>query len=85
MAEIIDIKSLDFILDEEEESLDFEIGEFTQVLPDEYPGPYDVIPKVNAQQLQTQSKLMRENVTVWGIPYEEVSNLYGTTVNIAEE
>ena len=84
MADIVDVKTLDFIIDEEEESLDFVIEEFTQVIPEEYPGPYDVIPKVNPQQLETQSKLMRSNVTVWGIPYDEVSNLYGKTVIIGE-
>lgn len=84
MADIVDVKTLDFIIDEEEETLDFVIEEYTAVAPDEYQGPYDVIPKVNPQQLATQSKLMRENVTVWGIPYEEVHNQYGITVTIAE-
>lgn len=82
---ITEVKTLDFIIDEVEETLDFVIEEYTAVAPDEYPGPYDVIPKVNPQQLATQSKLMRENVTVWGIPYDEVSNLYGKTVIIGEE
>lgn len=81
---IVDIKTLDFIIDEEEENLDFVIDEYTTVSPDTYEGSYDIIPRVNAQQLETANKLMRENVTVWGIPYEEVSNLYGTTVTIAE-
>lgn len=94
MAEqIVDVKTLNFILDEEEsldfsiddeESLNFVVEEYTTVTPDEYQGPYDVIPKVNPQQLATQNKLMRENVTVWGIPYEEVHNEYGVTVTIAE-
>lgn len=51
---------------------------------DVYPGPYDVVPKVDPQQLATQGKYMKDNVTVWGIPYTEVSNLYGTTVSIGE-
>lgn len=49
-----------------------------------YAGPYDVIPQVDPQQLETYGKVMRDNVTVWGIPYTEVSNEYGTTVTIAE-
>ena len=73
-----------FVIEEEEINLTFCIDEYTQVLPEEYEGPYDVIPKVDAQQLPTKNKLMNSNVTVWGIPYEEVSNLYGTTVTIAE-
>lgn len=92
---VIDVKMLDFIIDEEDESLDFVIDsgdecldfiidEFTQVMPDTYPGPYDVIPKVNPQQLATRNMLMTQNVTVWGIPYEEVHNDYGVTVTIAE-
>lgn len=73
-----------FVIEEDELDLVFCIGEYTQVSPDEYQGPYDVIPKVDAQQLPTKNKLMNSDVTVWGIPYEEVSNLYGTTVTIAE-
>ena len=73
-----------FVLDDEEIELTFTIEEYTAVSPDEYQGPYDVIPKVDPQQLATASKLMKQDVTVWGIPYEEVSNLYGTTVTIAE-
>lgn len=49
-----------------------------------YQGPYDVIPAVDPQQLTTYGKIMRDNVTIWGIPYQEVSNEYGTTVTIAE-
>lgn len=84
MADIVDVKTLDFIIDEDE-SLDFVIDEFTEVSPDIYHGPYDVIPKVDAQQLATKNKLMTQNVTVWGIPYDEVSNQFGTTVQIALE
>lgn len=73
-----------FVLDDEELELTFHIEEYTTVSPDEYQGPYDVIPKVDPQQLATADKLMKQDVTVWGIPYEEVSNLYGITVTIAE-
>lgn len=74
-----------FVIEDEETELVFCIDEYTQISPDEYQGPYDVIPKVDPQQLATANKLMKQDVTVWGVPYEEVSNLYGTTVNIAME
>ena len=51
---------------------------------DAYPGPYDVIPKVDPQLLNTQGQYMKYDVTVWGIPYTEVSNKYGITVSIGE-
>ena len=57
----------------------------TQIVPDAYTGSYDVIPKIDAQQLETVGKVMKDNVTVWGIPYAEVSNPDGTTVIIGDE
>lgn len=47
-------------------------------------GPYTVVPTVDDQILDTDAKLMTDDVTVLAIPYTEVSNLAGgTTVNIA--
>ena len=50
-----------------------------------YGGEYDVIPKTYAQHLDTDNKLMEEDVTVRAIPYYETSNVNGTTVYIGSE
>ena len=52
-----------------------------------YEGPYEVTPKAwDEQVLQTEGKLMVEDVTVLKVPYYETSNLFdGLTVFIAEE
>lgn len=52
-----------------------------------YGGPYEVTPKAWEEQiLQTEGKLMADDVTVFRVPYYETSNLYnGLTVFIAEE
>ena len=51
-----------------------------------YDGPYEAIPKVEAQTLQTAKKLMTDDVTVHGVPFYEVSNDQGgDTVYIAKE
>ena len=51
---------------------------------DYFPGPYTVTPRVESQLLETQDLLMREDVDIHGIPYDETSNEYGTTVRIGE-
>lgn len=51
-----------------------------------YGGPYEAIPKVEAQTLPTAKKLMTDDVTVHGVPFYEVSNDQGgNTVYIAKE
>ena len=51
-----------------------------------YDGPYEAIPKVEAQTLPTAQKLMTDDVTVHGVPFYEVSNDQGgNTVYIAKE
>lgn len=50
---------------------------------DPYTGDYNVIPKTYDQVLSTNGKNMTDDVTVYEIPYAEVSNTYGTTVTIA--
>ena len=51
-----------------------------------YQGPYEVTPKADeVQVLQTINKTLQNNVTVFKVPYYEVSNLSGKTVYIAEE
>lgn len=43
----------------------------------EYPGPYTVTPTREDQTLHTRNKTMAADVTVFEIPYSEVSNLVG--------
>lgn len=52
-----------------------------------YGGPYEVTPKAwDAQVLETEGKLMSNDVTVFKVPYYETSNIYdGLTVFIAED
>ena len=52
-----------------------------------YGGPYEVTPKAwDAQILQTDGKLMTDDVTVFKVPYYETSNVFdGLTVFIAED
>lgn len=52
-----------------------------------YAGPYEVTPKAWEEQiLQTDGKLMADDVTVFRVPYYETSNLFdGKTAYIAEE
>ena len=51
---------------------------------DPYLGPYVVIPKAWEDQiLATKDKNMTDDVTVKEVPYDEVTNVYGTTVSIA--
>lgn len=48
-----------------------------------YTGEYIVTPTVAGQTLETQNKLMTDDVTVEAIPYHEVSNLFnGLTITI---
>lgn len=66
-----------------------ELGVFyavTQHDTDVYTGEYVVIPKVIEQTLETQNKLMLDDVTVKEVPYYETSNTSGgLTVYIAQE
>lgn len=49
-----------------------------------YDGEYKVIPKTYSQELETQNRVMHENLKILEIPYYEVSNENGTTVIIAD-
>ena len=42
-----------------------------------YEGPYDVIPRLYDQSLDTNGKLMRDDVTVYEIPITRTSNPEG--------
>lgn len=39
-----------------------------------YEGVYTIIPALDAQTLATKDKIMRDDVSVGGIPYHEISN-----------
>lgn len=62
--------------------------DFGELMPiadyDYYDGEYTVIPRVYVQTLETDRKVMRDNVTVTEIPYVESDNVEGgRTVTIA--
>ena len=64
-----------------------DFGEVLRVVdPDSVPkynGPYEITPSVDAKTIPTAQKLMKNDITVDGIPYSEVSNASnGYTVNI---
>ena len=51
-----------------------------------YHGDYEITPKVNAQEMQTEGKIMLDNVKIKSIPFYNVSNTSGgSTVHIADE
>lgn len=48
----------------------------------DYRGPYRVIPSTQEQILDTNDKIMKDDVTVEEIPYFETANEYGYTIYI---
>lgn len=54
-----------------------EIGGGSSASQGNYEGPYQVTPKKEEQILETNEKVMSDDVTVDGIPYYEVSNSSG--------
>lgn len=61
-------------------TLEIEKGGF---VPEEYEGPYSVVPKLTEQVLATQGKLMTDDVEIAEITVWEVSNPQGgVTVTI---
>lgn len=51
----------------------------------DYSGSYDIIPNQNNQTLQTENRVLRQDLLVEKIPYFETSNDYGKTVYIGSE
>lgn len=52
---------------------------------DIYDGGYEVLPAIDAKELETKNKFMQDNVKILAIPYYEVSNEQdGFTAIIAE-
>ena len=75
---------LEFLEEDAEFVLDF--GEVYEIDHDydPYLGPYEVTPLAwQDQVLPTNGKNMTDDVTVFEVPYAEVSNPYGDTVTIA--
>lgn len=54
------------------------------VAQETYSGSYNVTPKITSQILETQMKLMLQNLSVAAIPYFETSNKSGKTIIIGE-
>lgn len=48
--------------------MEAEFGEFHTVMPNPYPGPYEVTPTQQTQVLETADKSMTDNVTINPIP-----------------
>ena len=71
---------------QEDEQFLLTFGEVTEVHIYDYDwfdGPYEVTPRFEDQTLETQMKLMRDDVTVNEIPVEIVPNVAGgNTVTI---
>ena len=56
------------------------------IVGEPYEGEYEVTPKAYIrQELETQNKVLTENIKVKEIPYFETSNVYGDTVYIGSE
>ena len=68
-----------------ENEIDFEFTECMNVIQGEtYEGEYEVIPSAeHGITLETNNKVMNDDVYVHQIQYDETSNIYGTTVVIA--
>lgn len=66
-------------------TIDVEEGIQGEMLP-YYEGRYEVTPRKIQQKLNTKDKSMSKDVTIFAIPYNEVSNPYGgKTVTIGIE
>lgn len=84
------VLELDFII--EDESLNICLGNIDQEivntygkLPD-YEGQYKITPKVTEIVLPTKDRAMKDDVTIFQIPYAEVANeAGGNTVTIGLE
>lgn len=75
----LSVEEYDLEIDEES-SYDVELATAIKIIRIEgehYEGPYEVIPKTESIILETRNKLMDDDVTVYEIPYAEVSNLAG--------
>lgn len=74
------------VFSESDTTFGADFGEVVEIdsRSDPYTGDYTVTPSASSDiVLETRTKLMSDDVTVFEIPYDEVSNQYGTTVTIA--
>ena len=80
-------QTFDTAFSESDQEFETDMGEVIMVHDGaEYEGPYEVIPKVEAQTLETAGKIMKKDVAVKAIPIYEVSNTSGgSTVYIAKD
>lgn len=65
---------------ERTETIPCMFGEINSLYIGEYPlynGPYRVVPKIGDQFLRTAQTALEDDITVYAIPYAEVSNLSG--------
>lgn len=76
----LEVKSLEL-------DVDIEVGTIIgDDFKERYKGPYIVIPKIEQTILETNDKVMEDDVTINSIPYQEVENIQGgETVIIAFE
>lgn len=66
------------IFEDQCECFCIDFGEFIEISNYEfYDGEYIVTPKNYIQMLDTDDKIMRDDVTVLAVPYTEVDNPYG--------
>lgn len=47
-----------------------------------FSGSYEITPQVNSQTLETNNKIMTDDIEISSIPYRETPNQYGKTVYI---
>lgn len=84
VEEYYDLDIIDF-LEEETFSSEFNIIEATgsNCNHNLYSGSYEITPSVKKQTLSTKNKLLSKDITVFEIPYYEVSNVAnGVTIII---
>lgn len=73
-----DIIEVDMTIGTDYEDVGMSIGaEYTMVQGDPYEGAYEVTPRVYAQTLETEGKLMSDDVTVHEIPVTRTTNPTG--------
>lgn len=73
-----DIIEVDMTVGTDYQDVGMSIGaEYTMIEGDPYEGTYEVTPRVYAQSLETEGKLMSDDVTIYEIPVTKTSNPHG--------
>ena len=73
---------VDVTLGEGNQTITADIGAYTIIDHEHYVGGYEVTPTSSQQTLDTDNKVLAEDVVVKAIPYYETTNPSGTTVYI---